>query len=399
MTDFIYNTPTKVVFGKESEARLPELLQEQGVKKVLVHYGKGSVQRSGLLQRIEASLTEAGISYCLLGGVVPNPQLSLVREGINLCQSEKVDFILAVGGGSVLDSAKAIALGAVATDDVWEFFEQTQMPKACLPIGSVLTIAAAGSEMSNSVVITNDEIQMKRGAKSELVRCRFAIMNPELTMSLSQEQTAVGVADILMHTLERYFTSEPNTMMLTDSIAEGLLRTVMYYGGRLMRKPQDYKARAEVMWAGALSHNGLTGAGSGNGDWACHQLSHGLSGTYNIAHGAALTAVWGSWARYVYKEQPERFASLAEQVLEIEPMDSEEETALAGIEEMEEYFWSLELPTNISEAGIELTEDEIKDLAARCTYFGKRSIGGVKVLGEKEIADIFRFAAKANKEE
>ncbi len=398
MTDFIYNTPTKVVFGKNSEEQLGVLLQEQRAKKVLLHYGEGSVQRSGLLQAIETRLQEAKISYCLLGDVVPNPTLSKVREGIALCRSEKVDFILAIGGGSVLDSAKAIALGVPAECDVWDFFEKKETPQQCLPIASVLTIAAAGSEMSNSVVITNEKTKVKVGAKSELIRCRFAIMNPQFTITVPQEQTAVGVVDIMMHTLERYFTSEKDTMMLTDSIAESLLKTVMFFGTRLMRNPEDYAARAEVMWAGALSHNGLTGAGNGNGDWACHQLSHELSATYGMTHGAALAIVWGSWARYVYKAQPERFAKLGTQVLDVEEAEYEEGTALATIEAMEEFFWSLELPTNFAEADLELDEETIQELALRCTYYGKRTIGSVKVLSQKEIADIYRLANEAGKE-
>ncbi len=394
MTNFLYNAPTKVVFGKNTETQVGALLQELGVKKVLLHYGGESATRSGLLQKVEKTMEEAGVPYCSLGGVVPNPQLGLVREGVALCRKENVDFILAVGGGSVLDSAKAIALGAVADCDVWEFFEQSESPVTCLPVGVVLTIAAAGSEMSNSAVITNEETKVKRGIRNDLVRCKFAVMNPELTKTLPPEQTAAGVADVLMHTLERYLTPEEHTMMVTDALAEGLLRTVMLCGRHLMRAPSNYHARAEVMWAAALSHNGLMEAGNGSGDWACHQLSHELSAAYDLTHGAALTAVWGSWARYVYKENVERFAKLAVQVLEVEPLDSDEETALAGIEELEEFFWAMELPTNMAEAGLNLAEEDIQELAKRCTYYGKRTIGGIKSLGEEDIAAIYRLAAE-----
>ncbi len=391
MVNFTYYAPTKVLFGKDTEKEVGGLLEEAGAKKVLLLYGGGSVRRQGLLQGIEKTLQEADISFVSLGEVVPNPLLSKVYEGIELCRAEGVDFILAVGGGSVIDTAKAIGYGVPAPCDVWDLFDGKAQPTACLPLGCVVTVAAAGSEMSRSAVITKDATGEKKGLGNDLARCKFAIMNPELTQSLPPYQTAVGVADILLHTMERYFT--PNTTLeVTDEIAEGLMRAVLAAGRKVMRSPEDYDARAELLWAGALSHNGLTGAGGGHGDWACHQMGHELSGKYNLAHGASLTVLWASWARYVYKAWAPRFARFATHVLELEPQESEEETALLGIEEMEEYFWALELPTSLAEAELNPSEEEIEEMALRCTYYGKRTVGALQKLGQKEIAAIYHMA-------
>ena len=276
MLNFEYYTPTKVVFGKDTEKQAGELVKAFGGTKVLVHFGGQSAKKSGLLDRICNSLEEAGLSYVTLGGVVPNPHLSKVYEGIELCKKEGVDFILAVGGGSVIDSGKAIGYGVANEGDVWDFYAKKRTAKACLPIGAVLTIAAAGSEMSNSSVITNEDGWLKRGYNDDVSRCKFAVMNPELTYTLPAYQTASGCVDILMHTMERYFTKAENTM-LTDSVAEGLMRTVIYNAKVLAEDPENYDARAQVMWAGSLSHNGLTGCGT-EGDWASHQLEHELGG-------------------------------------------------------------------------------------------------------------------------
>ena len=308
MFNFTYYTPTKVVFGRDAEAQTGTLVRAQGCNKVLIHYGGGSVIRSGLLDRVKASLDQAGVTYTQLGGVVPNPRLSLVYQGIELCKKEGVDFILAVGGGSVIDSSKAIAYGLAEDADVWELYDRARQARACLPVGVVLTIAAAGSEMSNSSVITKDEGGIKRGYSSNLCRPRFAIMNPELTATLPPYQTASGCTDILMHTMERYFTPDGN-MEITDSIAEGLLRTVMKNALILRDDPKNCDARAEVMWASSLSHNGLTG--SSQGDWATHGLEHELGGMFDVTHGAGLAAVWGSWARYVYQDCLHRFVRFA----------------------------------------------------------------------------------------
>ena len=294
MQNCTYYAPTEVVFGKNTESQTGALIRKWGGSRVLIHYGGSSAKKSGLLDRITASLAEENIPFVLLGGVVPNPRLSKVREGIELGRREQIDFILAVGGGSVIDSAKAIGYGLSNEGDVWDFYTKKRTPSACLPLGAVLTIAAAGSEMSDSSVITNEEGWLKRGCSSNFCRCRFAVMNPELTCTLPPYQTASGCTDILMHTMERYFTNDKR-MDLTDELAEGLLRSVVRNARILKEEPLNYEARASIMWAGSLSHNDLTHFGSGRGDWACHQLEHELGGMFDVAHGAGLAAVWGSW--------------------------------------------------------------------------------------------------------
>ena len=391
MENFQYYTPTKIIFGRGAEEQTGQLAAEQGCKKVLVHYGSGSVVRSGLLERICRSLDAAGISYVSLGGVVPNPRLSLVYEGIRLARKEQVDFILAVGGGSVIDSAKAIGYGVANEGDVWDFYEKRRTAKACLPIGVVLTIAAAGSEMSDSSVITKEEGWLKRGYSSNYARARFAVMNPELTMTLPKYQTASGCVDIMMHTMERYFNRSEN-MEMTDGISEHLLRTVMKNAKILMNEPDNYQARAEVMWAGSLSHNGLTGCGTGGGDWASHQLEHELGGMFDVAHGAGLAAVWGSWARYVMDAAPERFAKFAVNVMGVEPEAEKLKTAQKGIEAMEDFYRALDMPVCIGDMGIELTEEQMRELAEKCSHFGKRTIGCIKKLDQEDMYQIYKEA-------
>lgn len=391
MENFQYYTPTKIIFGRGAEEQTGQLAAEQGCKKVLVHYGGGSVVRSGLLERICRSLDAAGISYVSLGGVVPNPRLSLVYEGIRLARKEQVDFILAVGGGSVIDSAKAIGYGVANEGDVWDFYEKRRTAKACLPIGVVLTIAAAGSEMSDSSVITKEEGWLKRGYSSNYARARFAVMNPELTMTLPKYQTASGCVDIMMHTMERYFNHSEN-MEMTDGISEHLLRTVMKNAKILMNEPDNYQARAEVMWAGSLSHNGLTGCGTGGGDWASHQLEHELGGMFDVAHGAGLAAVWGSWARYVMDAEPERFAKFAVNVMGVEPEAEKLKTAQKGIEAMEDFYHALDMPVCIGDMGIELTEEQMRELAEKCSHFGKRTIGCIKKLDQEDMYQIYKEA-------
>lgn len=391
MENFNYYAPTKVVFGKETEKKVGELIRQQGGTKVLVHYGSGSVKRSGLLDRIFQVLQEAGIDYVSLGGVVPNPRLSLIYQGIELCKKEQVDFILAVGGGSVIDSSKAIGYGVANEGDVWDFYEKKRQAAACLPIGVVLTIAAAGSEMSDSSVITKEEGWLKRGYSSDLCRARFAVMNPQLTMTLPKYQTASGCVDIMMHTMERYFNQVEN-MEMTDGISEHLIRTVMKNAKILMRQPDDYNARAEVMWAGSLSHNGLTGCGTTGGDWASHQLEHELGGMFDVAHGAGLAAVWGSWARYVIDGNPERFARFATRVLGVEEGSDAKETGLRGIEAMEDFYKELEMPTSIHAMGLEVSEEQLRELAEKCSHFGKRTIGCIKKLDQEDMYQIYKMA-------
>ena len=393
MRSFEYYTPTKVIFGKDTHTRAGELAREYGATKVLVHYGSERVRESGLLDEIFHSLEEAGLSYVSLGGVVPNPRLSKVYEGIELARREQVDFLLAVGGGSVIDSSKAIAYGIANPDeDVWNFYNRTAVPKACAPVAAVLTIAAAGSEMSDSSVITNENGWLKRGCNNDLCRCKFAILNPKLTYTLPQYQTESGCVDILMHTMERYFVNI-ETMEVTDGISEALMQTVIYNARILLKEPGNYNARAEVMWAGSLSHNGLMGCGTGGGDWACHQLEHELGGMFDVAHGAGLAAVWGSWARYVYEANPERFAQFATNIFGI-PCDGIdfEKTALAGIEAMEDFYRSIQMPTSISELGITLTDEQIHELAFECSFEDTRTIGVFKQLNLKDMEKIYQMA-------
>ena len=391
MFQFTYYTPTMVVFGRGAEEKTGALVKAQGCKKVLIHYGGGSVARSGLLERIKGSLTRAGVAHMELGGVVPNPRLSLVYQGIELAREEGVDFILAVGGGSVIDSSKAIAYGAAEGADVWDLYDRARKAKACLPVGVVLTIAAAGSEMSNSSVITKDEGGIKRGYNDDLCRPRFAVMNPELTMTLPPYQTASGCVDILMHTMERYFT--PNgTMEITDSIAEGLMRTVMKNAVILRDDPQNYEARAEVMWAGSLSHNGLTGCGSDGGDWAPHGLEHEMGGMFDVTHGAGLAAVWGSWARYVYRDCLDRFVKFAVNVMGVENTGAPEDVALKGIEAMEDFYRSIQMPTCFSELGIAPTQEQLSTMAHMFHIACGGKKGTAKVLQEADFPKIYEMA-------
>lgn len=393
MENFNYYTPTRVVFGRGTENQTGELVKQQGCRKVLVHYGGNSAKKSGLLDRVFRSLEEAGIDYVSLGGVVPNPRLSLVYEGIELCKKEQVDFILAVGGGSVIDSAKAIGYGMANEGDVWDFYEGKRQATACMPIGTVLTISAAGSEMSNSSVITNENGWLKRGYNTDYCRPKFAVMNPELTMTLPKYQTASGCVDIMMHTMERYFNQSDN-MELTDGFSEHLIRTVMKNAKILMEHPDDYNARAEVMWAGSLSHNGLMGCGTDGGDWASHQLEHELGGMFDVAHGAGLAAVWSSWARYVLDARPERFARFAVNVMGVAPGADDTETALKGISAMEDFYHAVEMPVRVSEMGIDLTEEQMRELAEKCSHFGKRTIGCVKKLDKEDMYQIYKNARK-----
>lgn len=391
MFNFNYYTPTEVVFGKETEKKVGKLIKRQHCKKVLIHYGGSSAKRSGLLDKIKASLDGEGISYVELGGVVSNPRLSLVYQGIELGKKEQVDFILAVGGGSVIDSSKAIGYGLANDLDVWDLYDHKGRADACLPIGVVLTIAAAGSEMSNSSVITKDEGGVKRDYSSNLARPRFAIMNPELTMTLPDYQTACGCTDILMHTMERYFTNGGN-MELTDSIAEALMRTVLKNTRILKDDPQNYDARAEIMWAGSLSHNGLTGCGNDGGDFATHLLEHEVSGMFNVAHGAGLAALWGSWARYVYKDCLPRFVRFATNVMDVEPGSSPEETALKGIEAMENFYREIHMPTTLGELGVNPTEEQMKRMAHMCSVAAGGSKGSAKELFEEDMLAVYRMA-------
>lgn len=392
MLDFQYYTPTKVVFGKGAELKTGTLVKEEGCRKVLLHYGGQSAKKSGLLDRICEALKAQDVDYVMLGGVVPNPRLSKVYEGIELCRKEGVDFILAVGGGSVIDSAKAIGYGMANPDcDVWDLYTGKAEPKGCMPIGAVLTIAAAGSEMSDSSVITNEEGWYKKALNTNYARCKFAVMNPELTYTLPEYQTESGCTDILMHTMERYFVLE-DTMKITDGIAESLMRNVMENAKILLEDPENYEARAEIMWCGTLSHNDLTGCGTNGGDWATHLIEHEIGGLFDVAHGAGLAAVWGSWARYVIDEKPERFARFAKNVMGTEDKGGDKETGLAGIEAMENFYRSIHMPTNMKELGVEPTEDQIKEMAMKATNGDTVELGVFKKLKAEDLIKIYTAA-------
>ena len=391
MKNFTYYTPTKVIFGKGAEEQVGALIQAQSCQKVLVHYGSGSVQRSGLLDKIYDSLNAAGIAYVSLGGVVPNPRLSKVYEGIELAKKEGVDFILAVGGGSTIDSAKAIGYGLANDGDVWDFYARTRQPVGCTPVGTVLPLAAAGSEMSNSSVITKEEGWLKRSCNTDFGRCQFAIMNPELTYTLPAYQSACGATDIMMHTMERYFVTH-QTMEITDNLSEALLRTVKNNALTAINNPTDYNARAEIMWAGSLAHNDLTGCGADGGDWATHQLEHELGGLYDVAHGAGLAAVWGSWARYVYKEKPARFARFATNVMGVADQGDDDKTALAGIAAVEDFYRSIQMPTNLRELGVTVTDEDIVEMAQKASANGTQTLGAFKALAQSDMEAIFHMA-------
>ena len=391
MINFDFSSPTKVIFGKDTEMQVGAEIKSLGYKKVFVHYGGKSAKASGLLDRVFASLKQAGLDYVSLGGVVPNPRLGLVREGLELCRKEKVDFLLAIGGGSVIDSCKAIGYGLYNNCDPWPIYEKKMTPKGCAPVGSILTIAAAGSETSNSSVVTDEETNLKRGYNNEVSRPIFAIMNPELTYTLPPYQTACGCVDIMMHTMERYFTPTKDVELI-DRMSEGLLKTVMNNAKILKADPTNYDARAEVMWAGSISHNGLLGTGR-VGDWATHRFSMELGGMFDVAHGAGLSATWGSWARYVYKTDVARFAQFAVNVMGCDMnFQTPEKTALDGITASEDFFRSLDMPVSISELGINVTDEQIEHMAYTGTFFGAQEVGGLKKLRQEDMAAIFKMA-------
>ena len=392
MKDFNFYTPTEVVFGENSEEQVAALVKKYGGTKVLVHYGGQSAVRSGLLDKICGLLCEGGIAFKKLGGVVPNPRLSLVHEGIDLCRKEGIDFILAVGGGSVIDSSKAIAYGVPYKGEVWDFYLGKDKPTEMLPVACVLTIPAAGSEMSESSVITNEDGDVKLGYSNNLSRPKFAIMNPKRTFTLPPYQTAAGVTDMMMHTMERYFTKDDD-MDLTTDIAEAMLRSMKDAIFAVLKNPEDYRYRAQIMWGGSLMHNGLTGCGVTD-DWATHQLEHELSGMFDVTHGAGLAAIWPSWARYVMHENISRFVRFAVNVMDV-PNDftNPEGTALKGIEAMERFYHAIGMPINIKELiGKDITDEEIKEMTRKCSRNYQHTCGQLKVLKAEDMENIYKMA-------
>ena len=392
---FEYFSPTRVVFGKETEKQTGKLIREYGGSRVLVLYGGKSAVRSGLLDLVKESLKEEELYFQELGGIVPNPHLDKVYEGIEIGKNEGIDFLLAVGGGSVIDTAKAIAYGLGEPEkDVWELYEHTRKARKCLPVASVLTIAAAGSETSRSSVITNEKTLEKRAYDDNLARPKFAIMNPEFTKTLPDYQTESGCTDIMMHTMERYFTNGGN-MEITDALAEGLLRTVMENAKILHTEPDNYDARAEIMWAGSLAHNDLTGCGNDGGDIMSHKLEHELGGMFDVTHGAGLAAIWPSWARYVYKYCLPRFVKYAKNVMGVTAGGSDEETALLGIKAMEEFYHSIGMPVNLKELGIHPTEEQIREMAEGCLKASGSATGSAKKLDLQDMIRIYQMANEA----
>ena len=392
MKDFNYYAPTEVVFGENSEEQVAALVKKYGGTKVLVHYGGKSAERSGLLDKICGLLTEGGIAFKKLGGVVPNPRLSLVHEGIKLCREEGIDFILAVGGGSVIDSSKAIAYGVPYKGEVWDFYLGKDKATEMLPVACVLTIPAAGSEMSEASVITNEDGDVKLGYSNNLSRPKFAIMNPKRTFTLPPYQTAAGVTDMMMHTMERYFTKDDD-MDLTTDIAEAMLRSMKDAIFAVLKNPEDYRYRAQIMWGGSLMHNGLTGCGVTD-DWATHQLEHELSGMFDVTHGAGLAAIWPSWARYVMHENLSRFVRFAANVMNV-PNDftDPEGTALKGIEAMERFYHAIGMPINIKELiGKDITDEEIKEMTRKCSRNYQHTCGQLKVLKAEDMENIYKMA-------
>ncbi len=392
MKDFLFYAPTEVQFGKQSEELVAQLVKKYGGTKVLLHYGGQSAKRSGLLDKVCGLLKEAGVEYVELGGVVPNPRLSKVKEGIALCREQGVDFILAVGGGSVIDSSKAIAYGVPYEGDVWDFYVGKAEAETCLPVATLLTIPAAGSEMSEASVITNEDGDIKLGYSNNISRPKFAIMNPERTFTLPAYQTAAGVTDIMLHTMERYFNPDCD-MTVTDAIAEALMRTMMDSVFAVLENPEDYRNRAQIMWAGSLAHNDVTGNRL-NGDWATHQIEHELSAMFDVTHGAGLAVVWPSWARYVMKENVSRFVRFAVNVTGVEnDFTDPEGTALKGIEAMKRFYRAIGMPTTIRELiGRDITEEEIKEMASKCTRGDKIAHGRFKKLKAADIEEIYRMA-------
>lgn len=394
MNNFTFCTPTKVIFGKDIEKQIGETIKGYGASRVLIHYGGGSVKKTGLFDKVVNSLESAGLSYIELGGVEPNPKLSFIHKGIELCKKENIDFILAVGGGSVVDSSKAIGVGLVTGNDPWQYASTGTHPEPneVFPVGVVLTLAAAGSEMSNSDVITNDTITpwVKQGITSETVRPLVAFMNPENTFTVSKFQTGCGIVDIMMHTMERYFLGVGDCD-LTERLAEGLLIAVRDAGRVAIANPEDYEARATLMWASSLSHNDLTGCGKPR-YFPVHKLEHPVSALHdNISHGAGLSVLFPAWAEFVMKYDTMKFAQLANRLWGVEMnFDHPEKTAKDGIKAMRAYFKEIGMPITISELG--LKPEDYEDIINLTTKNGTAKIKSYIDLGKEEIREIYKLA-------
>ncbi len=388
MNNFTFYSPTYFVFGRKTEEEAGHYVKRFGGSKVLLHYGAGSVIRSGLLDRVKTSLDKEQISYVELGGVQPNPRSGLVYEGIELCRKQGVDFILAVGGGSSIDSAKAIAAGVKYEGDFWDFYEGKPVMEA-VKVGTVLTIAAAGSEGSGDTVITREKDMLKRGASGEALRPVFSILNPELTQTLPPYQTAAGATDIMAHVFERYFTNTKE-VEITDRLCEAVLQTMVREVPRVIADPNNYEARANIMWAGMVAHNNIVGVGRDQ-DWASHQIEHELSALYDVAHGAGLAVIFPAWMTYVMKQDVQRFAQLANRLWGIEiNKDNLEDTAKEGINHLKEFFTSIGMPISFKELGAK--EEDIPKMVEKIGIGQEGTIGGFVKLKSKDIEQIYRLA-------
>jgi alcohol dehydrogenase YqhD (iron-dependent ADH family) len=388
MENFTFHNPTKIIFGKGTENNVGAELKKYA-DRVLLCYGGGSIKKSGLYDRVINSLKENGIYHTELSGVKPNPRLSLVQEGIELCRTNNIKFILAVGGGSAIDTAKAIAVGVPYEGNVWDFYDGKAVVKTALPVGTILTIPAAGSEASNSSVITNEDGWFKKGLTTQYIMPVFSILNPELTYTLPAYQTACGAADMMAHIMERYFTNVKN-VDLTDRLCEATLRTIINNVPVAISNPEDYDSRAEVMWAGTVAHNNSLDPGR-IGDWASHGIEHELSALYDIAHGAGLSIIFPAWMKYVYKHDMERFVQFAVRVWDVDlSFTSPEAIALEGINRMIEFFKKIGLPVTLKDAGI--TEDKYAEMADKCTNFGKWTVGNFVKLNREDIVNIYKLA-------
>ncbi|PKL11361.1 MAG: NADH-dependent alcohol dehydrogenase [Spirochaetae bacterium HGW-Spirochaetae-8] len=391
MLNFNYYNPTRILFGKHTILETGAQAARYG-KKVLLHFGGGSIMKNGVYDQVMTSLAGAGLQVVVLGGVVPNPRLSLVREGIAVCKREKVDLILAVGGGSVIDSAKAIAFGALLPDtqDVWDdyYMQADYEIVEALPLGVVLTIPAAGSESSTGSVVTNEAKGLKRAVNSETIIPRFAIMDPETNYTLPAYQTACGASDILAHLQERYFTVVKHND-LSDRLLESAMRTIIANAPWALQQPSEYRWRAELMWTGTIAHNNLLDKGR-IGDWASHDIEHELSAAYDIAHGAGLSIVFPAWMKYVYQTDIDRFVQYATRVWDVSlPLDDKESVVMAGIERLEAFYRSLGLPVRLSDAGI--GADKLPKMAKQALIVYP-SLGNFQKLGADDIEKILRLA-------
>jgi alcohol dehydrogenase YqhD (iron-dependent ADH family) len=390
MNNFRFWSPTEFIFGKNTVGKVGHLVKKRGGSKVLIHYGGQSAVKSGLLAQVENSLQDEFIDYVKLGGVQPNPVDTLVYQGIELCRKENVNFILAIGGGSVIDSAKAISAGVPYAGDFWNFFDRTVTINKALPVGSVLTIPAAGSEGSDSMVITKTSGNLKRGAGSSLIRPVFSIMDPVLTFTLPANQTVYGIADMMAHVMERYFTQTP-AVEVTDRLCEAILLAIIKEAPIVLREPDNYEARANIMWAGTIAHNGICGVGREE-DWATHGLEHELSAFYGVAHGAGLAVMFPAWMQYVYTSGMDRFVQFAERVWGIEHAGDKKETALKGIKALKEFFSSLGLPVNFEQLGAK--KSDIGALIETLQINSGGRLGAFRPLDMKDAEAIYEIAAK-----